>query len=342
MNADLAIIANDSLVLEGKMLELLKDSRLFLEKVLDYLKGKRLTKNNFRIENPEAIPQIVTTIKDIIENGKHYEHLDSILRQLRPKRTFLFHVLKAFMNEKNLIERDRRKALALYNEYLERVVWRLCESELSLARKSARRVARNITNVAYEDKMGYAYLGLVKAAHKFDFTKGVKFSTYASWWIWESILNGCNMEMYFLKIGSPMQQKYIKFLSSMRKGDNNEKQHLSEFELSEIYSSCNVTSVFDIDGNDQLDQALCDNNLDIFYKSNPEIVLKIVDSNVSRLRYVINTKLTPSERKLIVDFYGIFDTRRKSVQRLCKIFDITEQELKERLKFVQNKIKQYL
>jgi RNA polymerase primary sigma factor len=41
-----------------------------------------------------------------------------------------------------------------------------------------------------DDVIQDAYHGLVKAVDRFDYTKGFKFSTYAVWWIRESILTG--------------------------------------------------------------------------------------------------------------------------------------------------------
>lgn len=37
--------------------------------------------------------------------------------------------------------------------------------------------------VAHEDVMGIGALGLIKAVERFDLTHGVRFSTYATWWI---------------------------------------------------------------------------------------------------------------------------------------------------------------
>jgi len=43
------------------------------------------------------------------------------------------------------------------------------------------------SGVSHEDLAQQGYLGLMKAAERFDPTRGVKFSTYATWWIRQRI-----------------------------------------------------------------------------------------------------------------------------------------------------------
>ena len=338
---DLSLIAQDSLVLEKRMLDILKGTRLFFENIVKYLKGKRLTKSNFRIEDPKTVSYFRDTINDILNSEKEYERLDEILRQIKPKRIFLFNMLELCLSEESLAIEQKDKAITIYKEYLERVVWKLCTSELELARKSAKRVGRNITNVTYEDKVGYAYYGLTKAAHKFDFDKGVKFSTYASWWIWESILNGCNTEMYFLKIESPMQQRYIKFLSSMRKEDGKENEHLTPEELSNIYSSCNISSIYGDDGSDNSDLIIGQTNSSRFYQNNPEVKLEHM-SQFNSLQEILNNKLNEQERKLLINFYGLFDSRKRSIKQLCKSLKLTEDQMQEKLQDIYGRLRKYI
>ena len=52
------------------------------------------------------------------------------------------------------------------------------------AKKYWRRFSRFLS---FEEIVAYARLGLVRAAHKFDESRGLKFSTFADWWIFSQI-----------------------------------------------------------------------------------------------------------------------------------------------------------
>jgi len=340
MTSDLTIIANDSLVLEKKMLGFLKHTRLFFENIITYLKGKRLTKSNFRIEDTSVVPNYITDIEEILDRGEELVVLEHIVNELHPKRCFLFDMMQELMKSEVLSDEERNKAKSICDDYLQKVVWRLCNSELSLVKKKAGSIARGVTSVSFQDKVGYGYEGLLKAAHKFDFEKGIKFNTYASWWIWESILNGCNNEMYFLKVESPKQQKYIKFLSSSRKRDGKESTHLSSSELLEIYAACNIASVYGEDGEDHSDLKIDDSNSEVFYHSNPENILNISQNPRSMLEDTINTKLNKDERKILTHYYGILDCRKRSESQLCRSFGFTITQLRDKIQEILSKIRE--
>lgn len=80
-------------------------------------------------------------------------------------------------------------------------------SNLRLAKSTARKfIKRGFTE---EDVVQDAYIGLVKAVERFDYTRGFKFSTYAVWWIRESLQIGCR-ESAFVKHPEGLWNQIVK------------------------------------------------------------------------------------------------------------------------------------
>ena len=63
--------------------------------------------------------------------------------------------------------------------------YRLIEANLRLVVSIAKRYTNR--GMLFVDVVNEGNLGLIRAAEKFDYTKGYKFSTYASWWIRQAI-----------------------------------------------------------------------------------------------------------------------------------------------------------
>ena len=62
---------------------------------------------------------------------------------------------------------------------------KLIEHNLRLAASMAKRFRNK--GLSYEDLLCEANMGLIRAVDKYDYTKGYKFSTYATWWIRQAI-----------------------------------------------------------------------------------------------------------------------------------------------------------
>ncbi len=75
----------------------------------------------------------------------------------------------------------------------------IIEANLRLVFSLAKRYA-NVGTAAFDEFMGEGHITLMRAVEKFDFSRGVKFSTYATW----AVVNGCNA---LLKKQSPTNRQ---------------------------------------------------------------------------------------------------------------------------------------
>lgn len=89
---------------------------------------------------------------------------------------------------------------------------RLIEANQRLVRSIARHFARNNPE-EFEDLVGYGNIGLIQGVDNFDPTRGIKLSTYASYWIKQSIFR--NISRYSERIRIPDHAKM--FLSRFMK-----------------------------------------------------------------------------------------------------------------------------
>ena len=59
--------------------------------------------------------------------------------------------------------------------------WQLAMSAMRIARGEARKLACSL--MAEEDLVQEGYIGLLRAARRFDPDRGIRFTTYARWWV---------------------------------------------------------------------------------------------------------------------------------------------------------------
>ena len=195
--------------------------------------------------------------------------------------------------------------------------------------------------VEFLDLIQEGNLGLIKAVEEFDYEKGFKFSTYATWWIRQSITRGIADKARTIRIPVYLHEKikeYRKAEEKLRNMNNNEPtiEEVAKFldislenarnikKLQEAPASLN-TPIGD-EKESELGEFIPDNNYDNSIDSVEDTVLQNQrKKQVESLLY----KLSPRERQIIIMRYGLDDGVPKTLDTIGKSMELTRERIRQ-------------
>jgi RNA polymerase primary sigma factor len=186
------------------------------------------------------------------------------------------------------------------------------------------------------DLINEGNLGLIKAAKRFDETKGFKFISYAVWWIRQSILQAIAEQSRIVRL--PLNQ--VGSLSQISKAFSRLEQEFerepSPEELADNLETT-VEKISDTLSNSgrhvSMDAPFVQGEentlLDVLENSDPNTDSNLINESLSEeIKRSLST-LTEREREIIVLFFGLSTNHPLSLEEIGEKFNLTRERVRQ-------------
>jgi len=268
------------------------------------------------------------------EKPKSLKELEALLKRPDSVQMYLKEIGKVpFLTAKE--EKELAKRIEKGDEAAKQ---KLIRANLRLVVSIAKKYVGRSPNLTLLDLIQEGNLGLFRAAEKFDWRKGYKFSTYATWWIRQAVTRALADQARTIRIPVHMIETITKYekvrrdlLKELRREPTPEEiakemglsvakvRHIAKIAQKTISLE---TPVGDSDEESILADFIKDEEVASPSKEAARALLR------ERIREVLH-ELTPREQKILSMRFGLEDGVTHTLQEVGEVFGVTRERIRQ-------------